>query len=141
MSDFGGTPLAVGTVTGHRAWNVDHLGRLRGITHPAVWLPGENVAACKGHRGSSMYFGWGVETPEKREPCTDEQIPVDSCGCGFWAYHAGGDRPKPSDERPSIPSMTSAPTLTRTPTSGRASRRRQRTPTRRSCARSRSRWD
>jgi hypothetical protein len=99
MSDFGGTPLAVGTVTGHRAWNVDHLGRLRGITHPAVWLPGENVAACKGHRGSSMYFGWGVETPEKREPCTDEQIPVDSCGCGFWAYHAGGDRPKPSDER------------------------------------------
>lgn len=39
--------FAVGSLQGLRAWDVDDLGRLHGVTHREVWRPGENVSICK----------------------------------------------------------------------------------------------
>lgn len=49
MSDFAGTEydFAAGSLKGLRGWNMDHLGRLHGVTHQEVWRPGENVSVCK----------------------------------------------------------------------------------------------
>lgn len=49
MSDFAGQDFdfAAGSVFGLRGWNMDNLGRLHGVTHEEVWLPGENVSICK----------------------------------------------------------------------------------------------
>jgi hypothetical protein len=46
MSDFGDRPFVAGSVTGLRAFRVDPLGRLTGVTYKDVWTPGENVATC-----------------------------------------------------------------------------------------------
>lgn len=82
MSDFAGIDLAVGDVTGMRVWNIDAWGRLTGVTHPAVWTPGENVALCR--RADASYVYYDREAPK----CPGLADP--SCGCGFWAYHYGG---------------------------------------------------
>ena len=49
MSDFAGQDFdfAAGSVFGLRGWNMDKYGRLHGVTHEEVWLPGENIAVCK----------------------------------------------------------------------------------------------
>lgn len=49
MSDFTGDQydFAPGSLKGLRGWNMDSLGRLHGVTHEEVWLPGENVSICK----------------------------------------------------------------------------------------------
>jgi hypothetical protein len=49
MSEFSGEDFdfAPGSMKGLRAWNMDKLGRLHGVTHEEVWLPGENVSVCK----------------------------------------------------------------------------------------------
>jgi hypothetical protein len=46
MSEFSDRPFVAGAVIGLRAFRVDALGRLTGVTHRDVWTPGENVAAC-----------------------------------------------------------------------------------------------
>jgi hypothetical protein len=46
MSDFGDRPFVAGSVMGLRAFRVDPLGRLTGVSHQDVWLPGENTAIC-----------------------------------------------------------------------------------------------
>lgn len=46
MSDFSDRPFVAGALTGLRAFRVDSLGRLTGITYKDVWTPGENVAQC-----------------------------------------------------------------------------------------------
>jgi hypothetical protein len=46
MSEFSDRPFVAGSVTGLRAFRVDMLGRLTGVTHQDVWRPGENVATC-----------------------------------------------------------------------------------------------
>ena len=38
--DFTGPALAAGTVLGVRAFDIDNLGRLRGVTHADVFRPG-----------------------------------------------------------------------------------------------------
>lgn len=45
-SDFSGLALGIGTVTGVRSFNVDSYGRLTGIHHKQVWVPGDNEAKC-----------------------------------------------------------------------------------------------
>lgn len=74
-SDFSGDDyeFAAGSIKGMRSWSIDDQGRLRGVTYPALWKPGENTATCR-------------KTPE-REPCPKRgELKVDvkqvSCGCG-----------------------------------------------------------
>ncbi|MGZ4807633.1 MAG: hypothetical protein ACXV5U_14750 [Ilumatobacteraceae bacterium] len=49
MSDFAGQEFdfAAGSLLGLRGWKMDTLGRLHGVTHHVVWIPGENVAVCQ----------------------------------------------------------------------------------------------
>ena len=64
MSEFAGTEyeFAVGSLQGLRAWDMDDLGRLHGVTHRLVWVPGENVSVCE----------------QKREiPCPNKVAPRD----------------------------------------------------------------
>lgn len=42
----GGPDLAIGSLRGTRAFDVDKLGRLTGVSFKDVWTPGENVAKC-----------------------------------------------------------------------------------------------
>jgi hypothetical protein len=46
MSEFSDRPFVAGSVVGLRAFRIDTLGRLTGVTHKDVWVPGENVAQC-----------------------------------------------------------------------------------------------
>lgn len=46
MSDFSDRPFVAGVLTGLRAFRIDSLGRLTGVTYKDVWPPGENVAQC-----------------------------------------------------------------------------------------------
>lgn len=46
MSEFSDRPFVAGSVVGLRAFRVDTLGRLTGVTHKDVWTPGENEAVC-----------------------------------------------------------------------------------------------
>lgn len=39
--------FALGVVRGSRAFDVDSLGRLTGVSHKTIWTPGENTAECK----------------------------------------------------------------------------------------------
>lgn len=54
-TEFAGLGLAPGTVRGTRSFGVDNYGRLVGVTHPQVWTPGENDAAC---RAGGLSLGW-----------------------------------------------------------------------------------
>jgi len=45
-TEFGGIGFAPGVVRGTRAFDVDALGRLTGVTYKEVWVPGENQAKC-----------------------------------------------------------------------------------------------
>lgn len=38
--------FALGVVRGSRAFDVDSLGRLTGVSHKTIWTPGENIAEC-----------------------------------------------------------------------------------------------
>lgn len=67
--DFKGLTWAVGSVRGVRAFGVDPLGRLHGVTYKQVWRPGENLADCKGMNGAK------------------EHALLD-CSCGFYAYNS-----------------------------------------------------
>lgn len=95
MSEFGGLDLYQGAVRGMRAFDVDQLGRLRGVTHDAVWLPGENVAE---HRGALSRVTFTITAGPMRfanpkpkfEPSKIDVPPghdFTSCqSCGFYAY-------------------------------------------------------
>lgn len=107
MSDFDGRDLYVGTIRGRRTWNVDSLGRLVGVSYPAVWIPGENVAkhAGLGSSGPHLHFAPGgmVMAAQTRAwlGLAHHVIPVGAtqassapehdfseCGnCGFYAYY------------------------------------------------------
>lgn len=104
--DCTGYELAIGAVTGLRYFTVDKLGRLRGKTFSAVWRPGENTAAC--HAGSevmqmtqalnrqiaAMFRSYNLSPVSVSDPPLPSQpamksghhVPVEKCGCGFWAF-------------------------------------------------------
>jgi hypothetical protein len=51
-SEFAGVmDFGVGTVKGVRSFEVDPLGRLRGLNYSQVWKPGENEAQCLKYQG------------------------------------------------------------------------------------------
>ncbi|MEH3033328.1 MAG: hypothetical protein PGN07_04630 [Aeromicrobium erythreum] len=95
MSDFGGRSLHVGTLRGLRAFNVDELGRLRGVSHAAIWKPGENLAQhMRASPGSWMTLtssGFALTAPRpEAEPGEDHDFAA--CRqCGFYAYFQGAD--------------------------------------------------
>lgn len=110
MSDFNGDDFefAAGSIKGMRTWRADDQGRLRGVTHPMVWLPGENVSTCriggggrytpcpKARTGDGWYVTFGRPTCEDpvctprghyAAPSEDKRHHFDpECECGFWAY-------------------------------------------------------
>lgn len=116
MSDFQGEDydFAIGSIKGLRSWSIDDKGRLRGVTHPAIWKPGENVAECKSEskRYCPSFYDWmrkelgrpvGVPAPmtSRPEPCGAEGCNGElhpeathsfdpNCQCGFWAYDEVG---------------------------------------------------
>lgn len=99
--------FALGSVKGIRSWQIDGKGRLRGITHPAVWLPGENVATCRTRPrcparavggGPNFFYDRPTLGPRaldtkacKVDGCDGKTHPPThtfdaDCECGFWAY-------------------------------------------------------
>ena len=86
--DFTGPALAAGTVLGVRAFDIDNLGRLRGVTHADVFRPGENIARCRATpQGRWTYVPGGMTWPPD-EPREHHPGSAD-CECGYWAHYDG----------------------------------------------------
>lgn len=97
-SDFNG-PLYLEPVRGVRAFDVDALGRLSGVSFPTIWTPGENVAKCDSRRAheetmNTLYARAGMARSTSRadkdltpKPIQDTHMP--NCSCGFWAFYNG----------------------------------------------------
>ncbi|MGN7978247.1 hypothetical protein ACTJJ4_11800 [Microbacterium sp. 22195] len=93
--------FAVGVVRGVRAFNVDKLGRLRGVTFPQVWMPGENQAECKRNERDIYQITYravlnlsqgGYATPIREpEPEPTKPHAMNSCNHGFYAYYDGSN--------------------------------------------------
>lgn len=103
-TEFAGAPLVAGSVVGVRAFDIDSLGRLHGVTHRQVWTPGENVAECKVPTVSaeamaryraeeSTYRSMGAPPPRRSMSYRVRDAPHDigSCTCGFYAYYSGAN--------------------------------------------------
>jgi hypothetical protein len=86
LTNFGGTPLAIGSICGVRTWNVDRLGRLVG-KHQYIWRPGENVAVC--NPDEVEYFLTRYNLVALPFACKGAEP---NCVCGFYAYY---DLPNP----------------------------------------------
>ena len=85
---FTGPALAAGTVLGVRAFDIDNLGRLRGVTHADVFRPGENIARCRATpQGRWAYvpggMTWAPDEPREHHPGSAD------CECGYWAHYDG----------------------------------------------------
>lgn len=104
MSEFGGLPLVAGSARGVRAFEVDVLGRLRGVTHAQTWTPGDNEAECKRPVISREKFdevqqmdyrlvsnGVVVNSgPSFRIEGDPHDLADPTCTCGFYAYTDAG---------------------------------------------------
>lgn len=86
--------FAAGVVRGVRAFDVDALGRLRGVTYKHIWTPGENRAECR--RGDtewsrmqlslSRYMGVADSSESNDGPHS-----MNDCKHGFYAYYDGSN--------------------------------------------------
>lgn len=93
--------FAVGVVRGVRAFNVDALGRLRGVSYSQVWVPGENVAECRRSRSDDMWqaaFTYSFTIAGQTiAPVTEKRIDYEKphamqdCKHGFYAYYDGSN--------------------------------------------------
>lgn len=110
MSEFSDRPFVAGSLTGLRAFDVDGLGRLRGVTVADVMTPGENVGRCR--KGDTtlaaqlrrmtyvMTYGTTPPTtsvevegaPEKPKDRAHQVGGVD-CTCGYYAYYDTATNP------------------------------------------------
>lgn len=99
MSDFDGE-FSIEPVIGIRMWDIDSKGRLRGVSHPKVWVPGENVASCASDNTSAynsayeqaraIYRLMGLTEVDPVEELRDvepRKHDMKECSCGFWAYY------------------------------------------------------
>lgn len=116
--EFAGLGLALGTVRGVRAFEVDSLGRLTGVSYKKVWKPGENEAECKYReriesRNMSvktdeygtkyyvanevaLYNGTYVGPHEGSFEYSEHDM--STCSCGYHAYYDGSnDYHKPGE--------------------------------------------
>lgn len=116
MSDFSDRPFVAGVITGLRAFRIDALGRLTGVTHQDVWTPGENVGIChrvthedvsrymaqvtavatggrRGRRDPYSFYSLSQPPAPLRKPDTDpgHVVASEKCECGFYAYFDGGN--------------------------------------------------
>lgn len=96
--EFDALGLALGVVTGARAFNVDSLGRLTGIHYRQVWRPGENVAECRkkddpyGLSSFAFTFLYGGSEPVAQpKPKLPLQHSRETCACGFYGYYDGSN--------------------------------------------------
>lgn len=103
-SQFDGIGFAPGVVRGARAFDIDELGRLVGVTHRQVWIPGENIAECrKGKDADGLWGGYLNLTFTYRssviavKPIMEEVEPEEpphtmaDCACGFYGYYDGSN--------------------------------------------------
>lgn len=79
--------FAPGVVTGTRSFDVDKLGRLRGVAYATVWMPGENVAKCMVQGGVDFIT---LQRSELREANLPEHSIAD-CAHGFYGYYEGSN--------------------------------------------------
>lgn len=98
--------FAAGSIKGLRSWQIDDRGRLRGVTHPAVWLPVENASTCRikprcpNATAVARDEGYFSLPRSLVKPCTvpgcdgmEHPAPHTfdpDCECGFWAYDEVG---------------------------------------------------
>lgn len=104
-NEFSERMFAAGSVVGIRDFDVDSLGRLRGITHTDVFKPGVNEGRCS--RGSMLTFrhvaaslglpptaarALGVRTtPNITDPEIGHVVGALDCTCGYYAYFDGAN--------------------------------------------------
>lgn len=111
MSDFSDRPFVAGSLTGVRVFDVDSLGRLRGVSVAAVFKPGENVAECRGGEftrtmrtymqtlQASLYgpSSATLDPPPLNATATTAKkahhVGHADCSCGFYAYYDEGSNP------------------------------------------------
>lgn len=85
--------FALGTIKGLRTWSADDQGRLRGVTYPVVWTPGENISRCMandrdcGQPGCGFCAALAASAEAPRHNFDPE------CDCGFWAYDERNVKP------------------------------------------------
>src|ERR1044072_2550051 len=119
VTEYGGFELALGSVFAVRWFKPDRYGRLHAINHNFIWKPGENVAKCQRDEDGWARLNYtmvksfsaalnthilggttAAAEPEKRslsEEATEARVevkhivPMDSCGCGFYAFAEGCD--------------------------------------------------
>lgn len=93
--DYDGVTFQITPVRGIRAFNVDSLGRLRGIHHRHVWRPGENVAECKAssvelalrpYLGGFVSIGIDPSAVPAPKPKAHDMA---KCTCGFYGFLDG----------------------------------------------------
>jgi hypothetical protein len=118
--EFDGRPLVADSIVGVREFDVDSLGRLRGVTYAHVWTPGVNEAECSSSRSDSSRslsvhltrMKWAFATGS---PIASNDIKVDdalaedepkkhqtaslNCTCGFYAYTDTDDRAYSTSDR------------------------------------------
>lgn len=75
-------------VYGLRNWKIDSHGRLTGVVHRQVWVPGVNEARCfKNAPATYGTYGGSMPTlPPEGAPIDHD---LDKCSCGFYAYYDG----------------------------------------------------
>jgi hypothetical protein len=91
--------FAVGVVRGVRAFNVDKMGRLRGITYNQIWVPGENRAGCRQDADLMWALSYqisrtigGRSTATAPTPAFREVAhAMRDCKHGFYAYYDGSN--------------------------------------------------
>lgn len=86
---FTGPALAAGSVLGVRAFGIDSLGRLRGVTYGDVFRPGLNVARCFARPAGRWAPGPDGDMTLEREP--GHRAGATECGCGYWAHYDGSN--------------------------------------------------
>lgn len=113
MGEFTAPEFSIQPVIGARAFDVDKLGRLRGVSHPQIWTPGENEASCRVNEDTSYailinaftsaYFraAGGYVTPSTAPiyystatgGAASPKPPhgLVGCSCGFYGYYDGSN--------------------------------------------------
>ena len=116
MGEFSAPEFSIEPVKGARAFGVDKLGRLCGVTYAQVWTPGENVAECRARDDSlagylrsiqiqygQVFASGGYMAPTlSRSLASPQYFPepkptpkgphsIVDCGCGFYGYYDGSN--------------------------------------------------
>ena len=89
--DFEGKQFALGVATGTRSFDVDKLGRLRGVAYSAVWRPGENQAECMERHYEMAMFGVSTAPAFSLRKSDKPEHSIAECNHGFYGYYEGSN--------------------------------------------------